>query len=192
MKDTLTYFDLDGIVVDFTRDIFIPAGEQVLCWKLPQLSEDTYDLADQLGLTTREHDRIWASPELKFRMLTAPVINRECHQLVAGSGRHIFITSRGCDPRIPDWQGFRELTEHWVRHALKDDSPVFFAGPHEKALVARTLGVNTAWEDHPTIVADLVAAGIRVSMPVYDYNRKLAHPLIHRVENWRRPIREVA
>lgn len=182
--------DLDGVFVDFTRDCFAPAGERVLGRALPHLSEDSYDLREQLGITSAEHDAIWESAELLDAMLAAPPIARSLPLLdrMAEVEGYAFITARGHDGS-PQARSIRRITEHWVRHQLGIPEPlIYFVEPSEKVIIAQLLGATEMWEDHPETTLQLANRGIPVMMPVYDYNRHAeSHPLVFPV-HWNRPI----
>lgn len=173
--------DLDGVFCDFVRDCFIPAGERVLGRKLPHLREDSYDLREQLGITTLEHDAIWESSELLDAMLDASPIPRSLpllNRLEEVEG-YAFITARGHDGS-PQAESIRRITEHWVRHRLGIPEPlIYFVEPQEKVIIAQLLGATEMWEDHPDTVLQLASKGIAVRMPVYGYNRRAeSHPLV--------------
>jgi uncharacterized HAD superfamily protein len=179
--------DLDGIFVDFTRDIFIPAGELLLNRVLPQLHESTYDLRDQLGLSDTEHRRIWESDELCRMLLTASPINHRCELLLDGES-HCFITSRGTSGLERNNANLiRMNTRRWVRETLRDHSDIHFVEAREKTNRAMDLGIKQAWEDHPDTALAMAEAGIRVRMPVYGYNSGVYHHRITRIEGWREP-----
>jgi len=183
--------DLDGVFVDWTRDCFAPAGERVLGRKLPHLREDSYDLRLQLGITSAEHDRIWHSEELLHRIRFAPVMNDKVRQLLEQP--HCFITSRSTSPlERRNADAIRRATVEWVRRELGSPGDVHFVPPSEKAKLALELGATLAYEDKPETVEQLTAAGIRVRMPLYRYNRHLSsRPLVFAV-HWNRRINPAA
>lgn len=182
--------DLDGIFCDFTRACFIPAGERVLGRALPHLSEESYDLREQLGITSSEHDAIWESPELLETLLEAPAIERSLPLLdrIGSVEGFAFITARG-HQGSPQAESIRSITVEWVRRRLGIAEPdIYFVEPSEKAIIARMLGATEMWEDHPETVLQLADCGIPVAMPVYGYNRHAeSHPLVLPV-HWNRPI----
>lgn len=89
-----------------------------------------------------------------------------------------FITARGAEGTA-NAMGTRRITEHWVRHSIGIPDPeLYFVKPSEKVIIARMLGATEMWEDHPETVLQLANAGIRTHMPLYGYNRHIAHPLV--------------
>lgn len=177
-------FDLDGVFCDFTLDCFRPAAERVLGRKLYQHTEKVYDLCEQFGLSEEENTLIWDSQQLRHTLWHAPVMNDIAPLLIQSDEPYCFITSRPENHIKP--------TRAWVRRVLGSDREVYFSTPENKVIWAKRLGVETMWEDNPTIVADLIAAGITVHMPLYDYNAEIRHPLVKRIPNWRRPLLVVA
>lgn len=180
-------YDIDGVLCDWTRDVFLPAGERVLGRPLEQSSEDSYDLCENLGITAAECRRIWDSNELRWAMLDAPLMNNRVGHILDSPEDHCFITARGTDGHPAD-QLFRVITRRWLRRQFPGDlSPIHFVPAEQKVALALELGVRSAWEDHPNTALAMAEAGIRVRMPLYGYNRHLEHRLITRVEGWREP-----
>ena len=177
-------FDLDGCLVDFTRDIYQPAGELVLGRGLKQHHEDTYSLRDQFQLSSREDASIWESRELLDLMTTTPVISLLAFLSIRGRTDFCFITSRSCDGEI-NAERIKEITRQWVLLQLLSNQPVYFAHSTEKHLLAEELGVELMMEDNPTTIERLIGSGVKVRMPVYRYNDHIVHPLVERVEGWR-------
>lgn len=184
-----TYFDLDGVLVDFV-EVFRDAASRVLGQEPQVRHEDTYDLRDQLGLSVREYERVWRSPEIVEALLRAPLMNHDIESMV-GEGPHVFITARGTSELECDHADMIRLaTRTWLRRMIPGDySPVYFVEASGKADLARSLGCRAAVEDAPSTVEELLARGIPVAMPVYGYNAHLAesHPLITTLRGWREP-----
>ena len=183
-----TYFDLDGVLVDWTLDIFIPAAKDVLQRSINQGEEQHYDLRIQLGLTDEEHERVWRDKRLVKHIRTASPINSIVPDLL--QQKHCFITSRSTSSlEVSNAELIREATTMWVRRVLGDDSPIHFVDPWKKAELALGLGITVAYEDNPDTVQQLTDAGIKVKMPVYAYNAQLTqHPLVEALHPWRQSL----
>lgn len=119
----------------------------------------------------------WASEEaLRMYYDAAPIPGAAAllQGLLKNLGGLVYITSR---PAAAEF-----VTRRWLRTHGFPDAPVYFvAGAQGKIAAAESLSVALALEDDPAAVALYSAAGIKVIMPDWPYNRAVSIPGVARV-----------
>lgn len=119
----------------------------------------------------------WASEEaLRMFSAAAPILGAAAllQGLLKNLGGLVYITSR---PAVAEF-----VTRRWLETHGFPDAPVYFcAGAKGKIAAAASLSVALALEDDPAAVALYAAAGIKVLMPDWPYNRAVNTPGVARV-----------
>ncbi|MEK6925330.1 MAG: hypothetical protein AABW71_03785 [Nanoarchaeota archaeon] len=92
---------------------------------------------------------------------------------------------------------FKSKTEEWLKHHIKEDLEIIFAGEwHEnqgasKATICKKMNIPVLLEDAPPAAIDCANQGIKVILFDNPWNKKLEHKNIIRVNNWKEAVEEV-
>lgn len=177
-----TAWDIDGVLCNFVRDVYIPTANQLFNKNYPvDYIPKEWNLYK--GLTTEDEDaQIWASPLLNRYILTAKPIKKTL-RMIEVSTHPIFVTSRGTYASGALRDDARSATEEWLHSIGLAHVPLHFVKSDKKVEFAMRHGVTTAWEDKPETVLDYADHGIVTFMPLYEYNRDVPiHEGVVRVE----------
>jgi uncharacterized HAD superfamily protein len=179
--------DIDGVVCDFNKDIFLPVARRVLNRQIDEVPVNDYHFRKLYGITKEEEQRVWDSEWLLYYMERATPIVRAItllNTLERAGEDHCFITARGTHQEDPQWSAFRHVTGKWMRETVGSFMFVYYVKPENKVHTAVEIGVTQMWEDHPDTAIALADAGIEVFMPAFGYNCGVQHENVHRMEGW--------
>ena len=182
----MVIFDIDGVVVDFTNQVFILAAHDVFPeLELPLDGNHVQTTWAYRNLLTKEQEKeVWESKALHQRIRTAkPII--PALDIINLSCSPVFLTSRGMLGTVEAQEATREGTQYWLDSIGLGHVPLHHAHGHEKVTFALEHGAKIAWEDYPDTVEDYAREGIRCFMPVWGYNSHIKGDNIYRVEGWR-------
>lgn len=173
---------MDGILVDFTAEVFIPTARTVLDRHIP-IPAVQPQWSYQNLITIEEESEVWSSPLLIAHIKTAAPLQHAVEMILA-SRDPLIITSRSMSGRKDHRPLIREATYLWMENVGINHIPICFARGSEKASVARDHGCVSIWEDKPETVLSCAESGLNVFMPVYGYNSHVEHDNVYRVGGW--------
>ncbi len=129
---SITAFDIDGVMVDFTNEVFVPTARLVHPGlEFPDfVKQESWDYRNVL--TPAQEDAVWKSPLLKQHMLTAKPIEHAIHVAHASSPSLCSISSRGTHGSAHD-QEIRQATINWLHDIGFGGSECFFVKSGETA-----------------------------------------------------------
>jgi hypothetical protein len=183
MSGARTAFDIDGVMLDFVGQVFLPTVKRLH----PQIEvpEDYQQPSWSFRnlLTQKQEQVVWESPLLvDYMWLAKP--NQKAIDFVKDSWNPIFITSRSMLGSDESRKAVRMATHGWLSKVGVGRFATYFAHSADKAKLATYLKVTEAWEDHPETVQQYAEAGIVCHMPVYLYNQHIEGENIIRHEDW--------
>lgn len=146
--------DIDGVVVDFTNQVFVPTLNTVCGLDIdPNYHPDQWSFNP--GLCTEDQERkAWESPNLHVNLAKARPLPQALALFRSVQSLSTFITSRGIHAPYEDQNVLTQgITREWLT-SYGLTAPVMFVPSHEKADVACAMGITTAFEDHPQTCLD--------------------------------------
>lgn len=140
-----TALDIDGVITDFTNQVFVPTFNALHGTSHPKnYRPEQWELGVEFS-AKEERDAVWKSPELLHFLALAKPLPHALSYAKTLSQCSVFITSRGFGESGAE---IRSLTIRWLRD-LGLTQKIHFAHAKDKVSVAQALGCTTAWEDHP-------------------------------------------
>ncbi|MDR6225208.1 5' nucleotidase, NT5C type [Desmospora profundinema] len=171
--------DIDGTIKN-TQEAAVRVFNEELGRSIKKEDVTDFYLDKAYGLTKREGTRLWRKLEARIYSLGVPLPNAASilNQLSQQGHRIYFITAR------PGMRKVTQVTKEWLQeHGFPFDGDNLKMGCHDKAAVARDLGVELFFEDAPQHLDKLVKAGVPTVIVDAVYNRNYPHDL-PRIESW--------
>jgi uncharacterized HAD superfamily protein len=172
--------DIDGTIKD-THRAAVDVYNREFGANLHMEDVPDFYLDKPYGLTPEEGRKTWRRLEAEIYQLGLPLphASEVLNQLVKQGHNVYFITAR------PGLDDVTKVTKQWLKkHNFPYDGNNLFMNSHNKAIVAKRLGIDLFFEDAEEHLHNLVEADIPTVIVDAIYNRGL-YPTLPRITDWR-------
>ena len=159
--------DIDGVLVDFGKECFAPAAEEILGRKLNINDADSWDLTKKYDITESEVKKVWESKELEKYMLSAPPIKGVKELIKTLSSDSIYLTHRGSTTP----ENHADITYEWLKNNGFPEFDIYSS--KNKTKVLKENKITNIIEDSPNNIEKITDPKITIFMPEHPYNKNV-------------------
>lgn len=159
-------FDIDGILVDFNKDVFEPAARELGYHLKP--TGFKYDMSEYYGVPPQIIAEIWKH----YRVIAKHTLQAPIMSLINGlvTDCDYLLTARGTHGIFNADVVMRHATNEWATtHGIKNK--IIYMPAEKKVSLLKQFGIHTLYEDHPETIKEALSEGIEVHSVKWQYNK---------------------